>query len=179
MLWQDEPRHGATWGGGTMLRAVLVLAVLLIAGCTTKEPSAKAAASASAPATTSVAVAAKPGASTASESGTKPADPPSNAVGKWQMSVIERLKPFMRWPEDAPNDVEAASPLVQVTIDRQGRVLTAHVVKSSGYLSFDTAARRIFKRAATLPTPPPELTGDPLSFTMAVTFTQNDSEAQH
>ena len=161
-----------------MLRVVLVLSVLLIAGCTTKEPSAKAAASASAPATTSVAVAAKPGASTASESGTKPADPPSDAVRNWQMSVIGRLQPFMKWPEDAPSDVKIASPMVQVTIDRQGRVLTAHVVKSCGYASFDGAASRIFKRAATLPAPPPELPGDPLSFTMAVTFRQEDSKPQ-
>jgi protein TonB len=124
-------------------------------------------------------MAAKEGSSIASESGTKTADPSSDAVRNWQMSVIGRLQPFMKWPTDAPNDVETASPLVQVTIDRHGRVLTAHVVKSSGYLSFDSAARSLFKRAATLPAPPPELTADPLSFTMAVTFTQKDNEAQH
>ena len=159
-----------------MLRIVHVVAGLLIAGYASKEPSAPAAASASAPATTSVA--AKAGSSAASESGTKPADPPSDAVRNWQMSVIGRLQPFMKWPEDAPNDVKMASPMVQVTIDRQGRVLTAHVVKSCGYASFDGAASRIFKRAATLPAPPPELPGDPLSFTMAVTFRQEDSKPQ-
>src|SRR5215470_16525660 len=135
-----------------MLRIVHVVAGLLIAGCASKEPSAPAAASASAPATTSVA--AKAGSSAASESGTKPADPPSDAVRNWQMSVIGRLQPFMKWPKDAPNDVKIASPVVQVTIDRQGRGLTAHVVKSCGYASFDGAASRIFKRAATLPAPP-------------------------
>ena len=34
------------------------------------------------------------------------------------------------------------------------------------------AARKIFKRALTLPPPPPEMPGDPLTFNMAVTFTQ-------
>ena len=162
-----------------MLRVVLVLAGLLIAGCATKEPSEPAAAAASTPSTTSVAVAAKAGSTAANESGTKPADTPSDTVRNWKMSVIGKLQPFMIWPIDAPNDVRTASPVVQVTIGRQGRVLTAQVVKSCGYPSFDAAASRIFKRAATLPAPPPELTGDPLSFTMAVTFTQNDSEAQH
>ena len=161
-----------------MLRIVLFLAALLIAGCTTKEPPAPAAAAASAPSATSVAVAAKASSTTTNESGIKPADPHSDAVRNWQMSVIGRLQPFMKWPEDAPNDVKMASPMVQVTIDRQGRVLTAHVVKSCGYASFDGAASRIFKRAATLPAPPPELPGDPLSFTMAVTFRQEDSKPQ-
>jgi protein TonB len=96
----------------------------------------------------------------------------------WQISVIARLQPFMKWPDDAPIHVESASPEVQVTIDRQGRVLAARVVKSCGFASFDAAARKIFKRAAILPAPPPQLTGDPLSFTMAVTFRQDNSKAQ-
>ena len=162
-----------------MLRVVLVLSVLLIAGCATKEPSAPSVASASAHSTASVAVAAKASSTPTNESGTKPADTPSDTVRNWKMSVIGRLQPFMIWPIDAPNDVRTASPVVQVTIDRQGRVLTAQVVKSCGYPSFDAAASRIFKRAATLPAPPPDLPGDPLSFTMAVTFTQDASKAEH
>jgi len=160
-----------------MFRAALVLAVLLIAGCTAKEPSAPAA-SASTPSTASVAVAAKASSTATNQSGTKPAGTHSDAVETWQTSVIARLEPFMKWPSDAPIHVHSASPLVQVTIDRQGRVLNARVVKSCGFSSFDIAGRRIFKRAGTLPAPPPELTGDPLSFTMAVTFTQKDSSAQ-
>jgi protein TonB len=161
-----------------MLRAVLVLAVLLIAGCTSKEPSMPAVASASGPPAPSLAVAAKASSTTTNQTGTKPGEAPSDAVRNWQMRVIDRLQPFMKWPDDAPIHVESASPLVQVTIDRQGRVLNARIVKSCGFSSFDIAARRIFKRAGTLPAPPPELTGDPLSFTMAVTFTQKGSSAQ-
>jgi protein TonB len=161
-----------------MLRAILILALLSIAGCTTKEPSVRVAAAVSAPSTTVAAVAAKAGSTTTNESGTKPADAPSDPVRNWQMSVINRLQPFMKWPNDAPIHVESASPLVQVTIDRKGRVLNARVVKSCGFSAFDIAARWIFKRAATLPAPPPELAGDPLSFTIAVTFTQKHSNAQ-
>jgi TonB family protein len=94
------------------------------------------------------------------------------AIQTWQLSVIQKLAPFMKWPDDAPYWVETASPEVRVTIDRQGKVLKAAVVRSSGYESFDAAARKIFKRAAILPPPPAEMPGDPLSFNMAVTFTQ-------
>jgi periplasmic protein TonB len=96
----------------------------------------------------------------------------ANPVAVWQIAVINRLQPYMKWPEDAPYWIDQAAPVVQITIDRQGNVLGAKVVGSSGYDSFDKAARKIFKRATTLPPPPPELPGNPLSFTMSVTFTQ-------
>ena len=96
----------------------------------------------------------------------------TNPVAVWQIAVINRLQPYMKWPEDAPYWIDQAAPVVQITIDRQGNVLGAKVVGSSGYDSFDKAARKIFKRATTLPPPPPELPGIPLSFTMSVTFTQ-------
>jgi len=67
--------------------------------------------------------------------------------------------------------------VVQITIDRKGNVLAAKVVGSSGYDSFDKAARKIFKRALTLPAPPPQMPGDPLTFRMAVTFTQSYGSA--
>jgi TonB family protein len=101
-----------------------------------------------------------------------------NPVGAWQIAVIDRLQPFMKWPKDAPYWIDHAAPVVQVVIDRQGNVLGAKVVGSSGYDSFDKAARKIFKRARTLPPPPPELQGNPYSFTMTITFNQRRSTQQ-
>jgi len=96
----------------------------------------------------------------------------ANPVAVWQIAVINRLQPYMKWPEDAPYWIDQAAPVVQITIDRKGNVLAAKVVGSSGYDSFDKAARKIFKRATMLPPPPPELPGNPLTFTMSVTFNQ-------
>jgi protein TonB len=96
----------------------------------------------------------------------------ANPVALWQLAVLKRLQPYMRWPDDAPYWIDTAAPTVRITIDRQGHVMAAKVIRSSGYDSFDKAARKIFKRALTLPPPPPEMPGDPLTFNMAVTFTQ-------
>jgi periplasmic protein TonB len=96
----------------------------------------------------------------------------ANPVTLWQLAVIKRLTPYMIWPADAPYWIDTAAPQVRITIDREGHVLRASVVRSSGYEAFDKAARKIFKRALTLPPPPPEMPGDPLTFNMAVTFTQ-------
>ncbi len=99
-----------------------------------------------------------------------------NPVRVWQQSVLKRLQPFMRWPPTAPSWVHKATPVVAITIDRDGNVLAARLVMTSGYQVFDHSATRIFKRAETLPPPPPELKGDPLTFEMTITFNQIPDE---
>ena len=94
------------------------------------------------------------------------------AIHIWQQSVLKKLEPYMRWPVDAPTNVRTAAPMVRATLDRRGNVLNAKVVKSSGYESFDRAARKMFKRVAILPPPPPEMAGAAVSFNMTVTFTE-------
>lgn len=96
----------------------------------------------------------------------------NNPIRMWQIAVIRRLHPFMHWPPGAPPMVNQAAPVVHVTIDRQGRILSVRVAQSSGYPVFDHSATRAFKRAETLPPPPPELLNDQLSFDMTMTFTQ-------
>jgi protein TonB len=96
----------------------------------------------------------------------------ANPITLWQLAVLKRLQPYMIWPPDAPYWIDTAAPTVRVTIDREGHVTKASVIRTSGYEAFDKAARKIFKRALTLPPPPPEMPGDPLTFNMAVTFTQ-------
>jgi TonB family protein len=95
------------------------------------------------------------------------------AVRQWQAAVIQRLRPYLRWPSDAPPEVKNAVSQVQITIDRQGRILGTKVIGSSGYASFDSAARKAFKRARAFPPPPDEMPGDHLTFTMAVSFTED------
>lgn len=101
-----------------------------------------------------------------------------NPVRAWQVAVIQRLQPYMKWPDDAPYWIDQAAPVVKITIDRQGNVLGAKVIQSSGYDAFDKAARKIFKRALTLPAPPPQLVGNPYVFSMAVTFSQASNPSQ-
>ena len=160
-----------------MHRLVIFIALFIVSGCTVHN-SAKAvpASGTMAPTTADPAAAAAPVSAKIVDRGaetSRAVDKNAQAVIRaWQLSVIEKLKPFMRWPDDAPYYIDSASPVVRVTIDRQGHVLGAKVVKSSGYEAFDRAARKIFKRAATLPPPPPEMTGAAVSFDMAVTFKQ-------
>lgn len=167
-----------------MHRFGILIALFILSGCTVHNSAKAVPASGTVPpAATTAAAAAAPGSAKIVDRGAetsraidKPRTPGSNsadpAIHVWQVSVIEKLKPYMLWPDDAPYWIDTASPEVRVTIDRQGRVLKVSVVRSSGYESLDRAARKIFKRAAILPPPPPELKGDPLTFNMAVKFAQ-------
>jgi protein TonB len=96
-----------------------------------------------------------------------------DAIGQWQRAVIQRLQPYLLWPKNAPATVTEAAPEVQITIDRAGHILNAKVIRTSGYESFDLAAKKVFKRARILPPPPDEMPGDRLTFTMAVTFAED------
>ncbi len=55
-----------------------------------------------------------------------PVAPSSGAMEKadpitlWQLAVLNRLRPYMIWPPDAPYWIDTAAPTVRVTIDRQG-----------------------------------------------------------
>jgi len=141
-----------------MHRFVIFIALFIASGCAADKP-------------TNAVPAAKTPISTgpiATSTTAEPAD--SAAITQWHMLVLKKLEPFLLWPKDAPQDVKSASPWVRVKIDRQGHVLSATVIKSSGYDSFDKAARQVFKRAATLPPPPSDFPGEPFSFNMVVNF---------
>lgn len=171
----------AAWhvSGEIMRRVILALALILVAGCESRKapPPTTAATPAAAPSSATPATT-PPAAKSAPSGADQKAAKPTGADGKdaihlWQVAVVEKLQPFMKWPDDAPDGISKVAPVVRVTIDRHGRILGAHVVESCGYRSFDTAARKIFKRAGTLPAPPPEMTDDQLTFNMAITFTEN------
>jgi len=63
------------------------------------------------------------------------------------------------------------TPVLSVSIDRKGKILSVKIAESSGYRVFDHAATRAFDKAETLPPPPPELSDNQLTFNMTVTFT--------
>jgi len=143
-----------------MHRFVILIGLFITSGCAVHKPTAAAPAAETSAAATE----------TPTTASAETAD--SASIEHWQTLVLKKLEPYLLWPENAPQDVKMASPRVRVKIDRQGHVLSATVIKSSGYDSFDIAARRVFKRVGSLPPPPSDLPGDPVSFNMAVTFKQ-------
>jgi len=60
---------------------------------------------------------------------------------------------------------------VSFTMDRNGHVLSRHLVRSSGYAALDAEALAMIERAQPLPAFPPQMAAASRSFTAPIKFT--------
>lgn len=95
---------------------------------------------------------------------------PSNAVPTWQALLLARLERFKRYPYEAQIYREEGVADLHFTMDRQGRVLSATIVRSSGFDALDRETLALIQRAQPLPPPPPEVTGNVIQLTVPVQF---------
>ncbi|MCW8085730.1 energy transducer TonB, partial [Sabulicella glaciei] len=93
-----------------------------------------------------------------------------NVVPNWQGELMGRLQRALRYPENSRYRREQGVALVTFTMDRSGRVLGARLARSSGSQDLDGEAAAVALRASPLPSPPPELPGDPLTLTVPIRF---------
>jgi protein TonB len=103
----------------------------------------------------------------------KPAPPaPQVSSGKptWQGLVLGALDKVKRYPRDAHFSRQQGVPYIRFTMDRQGKVLSASLERSSGFRSLDQEALALPKRAQPLPKPPEDVKGDPLELVVPVEF---------
>jgi len=98
---------------------------------------------------------------------------PSAAVASWQRALVARLDRFKRYPSAGAGAAGVVS--LGFTIDRQGKVLSSRVVKSSGSAVLDSEALDMIKRAAPLPPPPAEVVDADLSFVIPLRFSAGES----
>ncbi|MBB4842950.1 TonB family protein [Paucibacter oligotrophus] len=91
-----------------------------------------------------------------------PALPPAAQAGglhseSWQARVLARLENFRSYPPGARARREQGVAHVQLRVDRQGRVLSARLQRSSGHGELDQAALATVRRAQPLPPIPADL----------------------
>jgi periplasmic protein TonB len=96
--------------------------------------------------------------------------PASNAVPTWQSLLLARLERFKRYPYEALSDHEEGVVYLHFSMNRQGRVLSANIARSSGFDALDQEALALIRRAEPLPPPPPEIAGDSIELTVPVQF---------
>jgi TonB family protein len=97
---------------------------------------------------------------------------PSPAVASWQQALVARLDRIKSYPPQA-NGAEGVV-TVGFRIDRQGKVVTSQVVKSSGSSVLDAAALALIKRASPFPPPPAELSDGDLSIVVPIRYAAAD-----
>lgn len=94
-----------------------------------------------------------------------------NAVPSWQGLLLARLEAAKRYPEDARMRREQGVTLLRFTMDRDGKVLSAKIQKSSGFDALDQETLALIQRAQPLPRPPAEVSGNTIELVVPIEFT--------
>ena len=85
----------------------------------------------------------------------------------WQRELAVHLDRHKRYPADRARDADI---VLNMVLDRSGRVVSVSVVKGSGDIAFDEAAVSMLRRASPVPAPPPLIADEGLSFMLPVNF---------
>lgn len=103
----------------------------------------------------------------------RPAPPAASAAASlqtWQGRLLAHLERRKRYPAEARTRRLQGVAYIRFSMDRDGRVLSAVVERSSGHAVLDREALALLQRAQPLPQPPPETPEDRISLSVPVEF---------
>lgn len=89
---------------------------------------------------------------------------------EWQGVLQHHLDRYKRYPADAQRKGQQGTPHIVFTMCRDGRVLEAHVLQTSGFSALDQAGMDMVRGAEPLPGFPQGQSGDTLSVVVPVEF---------
>lgn len=92
------------------------------------------------------------------------------SVPTWQGLLLAQLERFKRYPAEAQTRHQQGVAYLRFIMDRDGRVLSAQLEKSSGHDLLDREAQALIERAQPLPKPPPELGSDQIELVVPIVF---------
>lgn len=93
-----------------------------------------------------------------------------SAVPNWKSELVARLQRYKRYPSEAQARGEQGVAHLAFSVDRNGGVHNAHIVRSSGSSLLDHATLDLIARAAPLPAPPPEVRGAQISIVVPINY---------
>jgi len=102
------------------------------------------------------------------------APPPAHAsqaqISKWQRDIVMQFERHKAYPRAAKERGEIGMVQLDFTIDREGRVTSSTIAKSSGYAALDEETLATVRRAQPFPTPPAGVSGTAFQFKLPVKF---------
>jgi periplasmic protein TonB len=88
----------------------------------------------------------------------------------WQSLLLRRLQEFKNYPPAARRRREQGEVLLTFSVDRDGHVVSRHIVKGSGHPDLDAEVLALVERAQPLPAFPPSMTDRELTLTVPIRF---------
>lgn len=98
----------------------------------------------------------------------------SESPASWQGAVLARLERVKRYPAEAQSDRQEGTALLRFSMDRNGHVLSAGLVRKTGYTLLDEETLALVRRAEPLPAPPDTIRGTILTLTVPIEFFMNE-----
>lgn len=95
---------------------------------------------------------------------------PTEATLSWQKAVALHLSKHKRYPGAARDKRQEGVVTVWISIDRSGKVISSHLIASSGSELLDKEATEVLARASPLPRPPSKITELAYDFTLPIRF---------
>lgn len=94
----------------------------------------------------------------------------ASARASWQAQLLAWLEKYKRYPRVAQEQRQQGVASLRFAIDRQGKVLSSQITKSSGFELLDEEVLALIQRAQPVPSPPPEVGGNRIELQVPVAF---------
>jgi protein TonB len=88
----------------------------------------------------------------------------------WQSLLLRRLQEYKNYPAQARSRNQQGVVLLAFSIDRDGHVVSRHIVHGSGFAELDAEAMALVERAQPMPAFPPSMTEARLDLTVPIRF---------
>ena len=92
----------------------------------------------------------------------------SDALPNWKTQLVAKLERSKRYPSESRGDQGIAQ--LAFSVDRQGGVHNARIVRSSGSSVLDHETLALVQRAQPLPPPPPEVQGAQIPISVPIRY---------
>lgn len=108
-----------------------------------------------------------------------PPPPPMPALSKaavariarsWETNLVKHLEAYKRYPSEAQSRGEEGVVELEFSVDRNGHVLSHHIIHSSGHADLDAEVMAMIERAQPLPPFPASMTQAQRDFTVPIRF---------
>ena len=93
-----------------------------------------------------------------------------NALPNWKSALVARLERYKRYPAEAQARGLQGVTQLAFSVDRQGGVHRARILRSSGSSLLDRATLALLARAQPLPPPPPQMSGAQIAIVVPIRY---------
>ena len=96
--------------------------------------------------------------------------PSAAQVASWHRRIAQQVERHKGYPASARARHETGTAELAFTLDRNGKVATSRIVRTSGSATLDQETIDTVRRAQPFPPPPPNMPGDAFDFTVPIRF---------